>query len=214
MQVLASTAADGAAARAAREALQDGGLVVLPTDTVYGIAARADDADACRRLYEAKGRELDKPTAVLFAHVEQLLEALEGLSVRARFAVHALLPGPFTLVVRVEPGHPFEHLCGADPTRLGVRVPAGAVELPAVAATSANDPGEPEIERVEQLPDHIRDAMAVAIDRGPLRSGRSSTVLDLTAWEGGGELAVLRDPARLAGQAMAVLLAAPHQNVE
>lgn len=181
-------------------ALEHGELVVVPTDTVYGIAALATSREACGRLYLAKGRDPGQPTAVVFPDLDLLIDTIPDLSLRARIACEMLLPGPYTLVVG-NPTGVLPWLCGATPGAIGVRVPAGALDLPPLAATSANLPGEPEIEVVAALPAAIAAQVACAIDAGPLPEGGASTVLDLTAWEAADAppdpalVRVLRDPA-------------------
>jgi len=175
-----------------RAALERGELVVLPTDTVYGIAALAASEEACLRLYDVKGRDSLQPTAVLFADIVSLTRTLPTLSDRAGAACEVLLPGPLTLIVS-EPSRAFWWLTGGTES-LGIRIPDGALPLPPLAATSANLPGEPEAARVQDVPAPIAEQVACGIDGGELASGSASTVVDLTAWEWGGEPRILRDP--------------------
>ena len=84
---------------AAVAALRAGRLVVLPTDTVYGLAADGESESAARALYAVKGRAAIQPTAVLFASVDVLVERVSELPAAAVEAVRMLLPGPFTLIV-------------------------------------------------------------------------------------------------------------------
>lgn len=188
----------------ARAALERGELVVIPTDTVYGIAALAASEAACTRLYAAKGRDTIQPTAVIFGGFEDLMLTLPGLSERAGAACEVLLPGPFTLVVR-DASHTFPWLMGGGGETIGIRIPEGALSLPPLAATSANLPGEPEIRTVQELPPELAEAVACAIDRGPRPPGNASTVIDLSAWEWGGAPTVLRDPADRAKDALRAL---------
>ena len=104
-------------------ALRDGGLCIVPTDTVYGIGAAAAVEAACLRAFELKRRPPGQPTALVAGSVECLADAL-GLDAAGPETplLGALLPGPLTLVV-ANPGRRFAHLCGADPDRIGVRVP-------------------------------------------------------------------------------------------
>lgn len=191
-----------------REALLAGELVVVPTDTVYGIAALAADEVACRKLAGAKRRDVLQPTAVLFASVDALRAALPQLTPRARAAVELLLPGPWTLVVgnahRVMPW-----LCGASPTAIGVRVPEGALDLPPLAATSANLHGEPAATSIAELSHQLAASIAWAIDAGGLDTRAPSTVLDLATWEIGGPIGVLRDEPGRAPGALAELTDVP-----
>jgi tRNA threonylcarbamoyl adenosine modification protein (Sua5/YciO/YrdC/YwlC family) len=167
------------------EALRAGELVVLPTDTVAGIACAAGDEAACARVAEAKGRDPRQPTAVIFPSVDAVLRALPELDARVR----SLLPGPLTFVV-ANPRGVFAWLCGPDPSRIGVRVPALHPALAAalepvggVCASSANRHGEADPLTVDAVDSAIREAAAVVVRGGPPPAGLPSTVVDLTAAE-------------------------------
>jgi L-threonylcarbamoyladenylate synthase len=164
------------------EALRAGQPVVLPFDTVYGLAAEPHDERSTRRLYELKGRAETQPTALVAADLERLLDLFPELPSEAR----VLLPGPLTLVVP-NPQRRFRWLAGANPDALGVRVPAlsGATrdildDLGAVVATSANLPGGPDPRRLDDVPPEIRSGAAAVVDGGEL-PGAPSTVVDLTS---------------------------------
>lgn len=192
-----------------RRALGAGELIALPTDTVYGIAALASDQSAVGRLYAVKGRDPAQPTAVVFATSASLGDAFPGLGTRALWAITALLPGPWTLVVRNPQGR-LPWLTGGVPGPIGIRIPTDAVDLPPVAATSANPAGRPTASSISEIDPQLSGQLACAIDRGPLATGSESTVLDLVDWETGtGEVRVRRDPAGRAGQALALLAEAP-----
>ena len=167
-------------------ALRAGRLAVIPTDTVYGLAADGASEPAARALYAAKGRARAQPTALLFASVDEIDARLPELPARAKTAVRALLPGPLTLVVPI-PKRRFVWLNAERPDALGLRVPAvsgagGAVlaALGVLVATSANLPGGRDPRRIEDVPPAIR---AAAVDErvgGGELPGAPSTVLDLT----------------------------------
>ena len=170
---------------AAVAALRAGRLVVLPTDTVYGLAADGESEPAARALYAAKGRDAIQPTAVLFASVDVLDERVPELPAAAVEAVRALLPGPLTLIVE-NPARRYAWLNPQRPDALGLRVPAviGAPRavleaLGAVVATSANLPGGADPRRLEDVPPEIAAAVDVVIEGGEL-PGTPSTVVDLT----------------------------------
>jgi L-threonylcarbamoyladenylate synthase len=134
---------------AAVEAVRSGEPVVLPFDTVYGLAADPEDEDAVERLYRLKGRDEGRPTALVAASIDQLLERIPELQGPAGSMMPALLPGPVTLIVP-NPARRFSWLTGPNPDAIGVRVPGlsgpgGEVlrRVGIVAATSANHPGEP-----------------------------------------------------------------------
>ena len=170
---------------AAVAALRAGRLVVLPTDTVYGLAADGESEPAARALYAAKGRDAIQPTAVLFASVDALVERVPELPAAAVEAVRTLLPGPFTLIVE-NPARRYAWLNPQRPDAIGLRVPAvtgvprAVLEaLGAVVATSANLPGGPDPRRLADVPPEIAAAVDVVIEGGEL-PGLPSTVVDLT----------------------------------
>jgi L-threonylcarbamoyladenylate synthase len=188
------------------EVLRAGGLAVVPTDTVYGLAARGDSEEAARVLYAAKGRDPAQPTALLFASVEALLTRVPELPEDGVTAVRALMPGPVTFVL-ANPARRFAWLNLRRPDALGVRVPAltgpGKDVLDALGvlvATSANLPGGPDPRRLGDVPDEIRAAADVALDGGEL-AGAPSTVIDLT----GPEPVILREGALAPAEALARL---------
>jgi tRNA threonylcarbamoyl adenosine modification protein (Sua5/YciO/YrdC/YwlC family) len=193
-------------------AIRAGKVVILPTDTVYGLVADGYREGPARALYALKGRPETVPSALLATDLDVILDAVPELRGRAAVVARALLPGPYTLVLP-NPGRRFRWLCGERPETIGVRVP----ELPpearevidrvgAVASTSANLPGGSDASRVEDVPPELRERVAVVVDAGPL-PGTPSTVLDLT----GPEPLVLRAGAVSAADALAQARAAtPH----
>jgi L-threonylcarbamoyladenylate synthase len=175
------------------EALRAGLPVVLPFDTVYGLAAEPHDEASTRRLYELKGRAAEQPTALVAASADRLRALLPELDLAS--AWH-LLPGPYTFVVP-NPAHRFPWLTGTNADALGIRVPElpsatqkVVDELGAVAATSANLPGGSDPRRLEDVPEEIRAGAAALLDGGEL-PGAPSTVVDLT----GAEPRILREGA-------------------
>ena len=188
---------------AAVAALRAGRLVVLPTDTVYGLAADGESESAARALYAAKGRDAIQPTAVLFASVDVLVERVSELPAAAVEAVRTQIPGPLTLIVE-NPARRYAWLNPQRPDAIGLRVPAvtGAPRavleaLGAVVATSANLPGGADPRRLEDVPPEIAAAVDVVIEGGEL-PGTPSTVVDLT----GPEPRVLREGAVTAADAL------------
>lgn len=176
-------------------ALLDGGLAILPTDTVYGIAAAAGSRAGCACLYRVKQRPPSQPVAVIAGSVDGLLSALlPELDGAAAAVVRRLLPGPLTLVVP-NPGLRFPHLCGDRPQAIGVRVPVLAAEVAALAEavgglamTSANLRGDAAPAALDEVPQELREVCALAVDGGRL-PGSASAVIDVTS----AAPAVLRD---------------------
>ena len=171
-----------------QEALRAGRPVVLPFDTVYGLAAEPYHEASTRRLYRLKGRAETQPTALVAADLDYLLECVPELRGRAATLARLLLPGPLTLVVP-NPARRFRWLTGSNPETLGVRVPSltGVTRdvlerAGAVVATSANRSGERDPRRLEEVPAELRDGAAAVVDGGEL-PGTPSTVVDITGLE-------------------------------
>jgi L-threonylcarbamoyladenylate synthase len=190
------------AVAAAVAAIRGGGVAVVPTDTVYGLACDPADEAAVRRLYALKGRGERQPTAIVGRDVDALLVVLPELRGPDESVLRALLPGPYTLVVP-NPAGRLPWLTGGRAGAIGVRVPrlegAGRAVLDAVgvvAATSANLTGGPDPRRLADVPGAIREG-AVIVDGGRL-PGTPSTVVDLT----GPDPVVIREGAVPAAEAV------------
>jgi L-threonylcarbamoyladenylate synthase len=183
-----SDIATDAAVEAAVAAIRAGEPVVLPTDTVYGLCAGPYRAEPVRALYAVKGREDMQPTALIAADFELLLECVPELRGRSAVIARALLPGPYTLILP-NPARRYPWLTGARPETIGVRVPefsgpgrAVVEQVGAVAATSANRPGEPDPVTLDDVPSEFRGACGAVVDGGRL-PGIPSTVIDFTGQE-------------------------------
>ena len=166
------------------EALARGDLVVLPTDTVYGVAARPELPGATARLFEAKGRSRDLTLPVLLAdrNGAGLVGSLDG---RARRLSERFWPGPLTLVVeRTEASAGWD--LGDERGTIGLRVPdhdrtrALLAETGPLAVTSANPSGEPTPPDCDGVRAVLGDAVTVYLCDDPRPAGPPSTVFDLT----------------------------------
>ena len=167
------------AVAAAAAALRSGRPVGVPTDTVYGLAADAADADAIQHLFELKQRPVDRSIAVLVAEVAGA-ETLVELTAPARRLAERFWPGPLTIVAARTSDAP-PHL-GSGAT-IGVRLPDDdvlrAVARPGpLAVTSANLHGGPTPDTAQGVADMF-PTLGLVIDAGP-RPGASSTVVDTT----------------------------------
>jgi len=180
------------------EALRSGEVVILPTDTVYGLAVTAYSPEPVEHIYRLKGRDARKPCALLTADLETLFELVPELRGRAGVIARALLPGPYTLILP-NPAQRFRWITGSTPHAIGVRVP----ELPDVArpvveavgglvATSANVAGGPDPCRLDDVPREIRDGVVAEVDAGEL-PGTPSTVLDFTSAQRLRDVRLLQD---------------------
>ena len=162
----------------ALDALRSGGVVVLPTETVYGLVARAGDRGAIERLFVLKNRPDSKTISVLVGDLEQA----RALTPDDLDACAPWWPGPLTAVVRRRADA--ELYLGADATTIGLRCPDHpfvrrlALDLGPLAATSANRTGEPTPASAAEVALVFPD-VALVVDDGP-RDGLPSTVIDLT----------------------------------
>ncbi len=177
---------DGDAARAeAVNLLRGGGIVAVPTDTVYGIAADMALPDAIERLFAAKRRPPEKAVAVLLADVSQA-EALGVMSPAARVLGERFWPGGLTLVLPLRSGVHLPRVLAGGAQTIGVRVPdhpaprALAAILGPLPTTSANVSGEPDARDAQEIAGRLGEALALVIDGGPIRGGLASTVVDCT----------------------------------
>jgi L-threonylcarbamoyladenylate synthase len=189
-------------------ALRAGEPVVLPFDTVYGLAADPQNEEAVRRLYELKGRAEVKASALVAGDLEHLFDCVPEL--RPLDAVLGrVLPGPVTLIV-ANPAGRYPWLTGSNPSAIGIRVPllegdtaAVLEQVGVVVATSANHPGGTDPRRLDGVPRDIREGAGAVLDGGEL-PGSPSTVIDLT----GPEPRILREGALAAEEALRRLGAA------
>ena len=190
--------------RAAAAALA-GDLIVIPTDTVYGIGTRPDDHDATARVFEAKQRppELELPVLVPGLAVAERVGVLDG---PARRVAEAFWPGPLTIVVPRTAASELWEL-GGDPGTIGLRWPRHLLAMAVLgrtgplAVTSANRSGTPPVPTCDDLWATFGDAVAVYLcEEAPLTE-TPSTVVDLAH----GELRILREGAVSEAQVRAVI---------
>jgi tRNA threonylcarbamoyl adenosine modification protein (Sua5/YciO/YrdC/YwlC family) len=174
-----------AAVEAAAAAVRRGELVVIPTDTVYGIAADAFSHDAVRDLLDAKGRGREMPPPVLVSAVTTLDALADGVPDWARALVQEFWPGPLTLVLRQQASLMWD--LGETRGTVAVRMPDDEVALAVLertgplAVSSANLTGRPAALDADQAEQMLGDAVAVIVDGGPSRGGEASTIVDATA---------------------------------
>ncbi len=174
---------DASALGPTRDALRRGGLVVYPTDTVYGVAVDPFQNEAVDKLYAAKGRPRNLPVSLAVADVADVFRLGTKTPLAESFCSKNL-PGPFTVVLLATPEAP-RAVVSAD-GRLGLRVPNHPIpRLLAKAcgpltATSANVHGKPAPGTCEEARRQLGDRVDIYIDGGPTPLGRESTIVDLT----------------------------------
>lgn len=169
---------------AAVAAVRRGQLVVLPTDTVYGIGVDAFDAEGVQRLLDAKGRGRDMPPPVLISANTTLMALASDLPGWLDGLIESYWPGPLTIVCRQQPSLRWD--LGETRGTVAVRMPddPNALELLGrtgpLAVSSANLTGEPAATDADAAERMLGDAVEVLLDGGPTAGSVASTILDCT----------------------------------
>jgi L-threonylcarbamoyladenylate synthase len=176
----------------AAKIIADGGLVVFPTDTVYGVGCNPRNVAAIEKVFEAKSRSHLKALPLLLSDATVLGVVTEGANRVAQALCEEFWPGGLTVVLKKAADLPAE--LGSE-TTVAVRVPDhGALRGfiakcgGAIAATSANLSGQPDAVGAQQAEEYLGARVDVVVDGGPARGGVPSTVVDCT----GDRLVVLR----------------------
>jgi len=166
----------------ALDVLISGGVILYPTDTVYGLGANVFNKEAIKKIYEIKNRDFQKPLSVLVSSINDLLLIVE-IRKEHRDLVIDKLPGPFTFVLYKTPVIPNYHV--STNKKIGVRIPKCkiATELSRIfpiTTTSANLSSKETLKTPKEIAKQLNGKVDLAIDIGPLASKKASTVVDLT----------------------------------
>lgn len=170
--------------RQAKLAIGRGELIVLPTDTVYGIGADAFNAKAVQSLLDAKGRGRSTPPPVLIGDASALDALAVDIPDVARTLTEKFWPGPLTLVLHAQPSLTWD--LGETKGTVGLRIPASQEaiallkETGPMAVSSANIHGKPSATNAEQAFDYFGESVPVYLNAGESSVGVASTILDLT----------------------------------
>ena len=162
--------------------LRGGGIVLLPTDTIYGLHALATDEGAIERLANIKGRDEGKPFVVVGASIDQLIEIGIAVGPQLRTILASLWPAPLTAILPLS--LPVAASRGAQ--SLAVRVPdlqwlrELATRTGPLASSSANRSGEPPISSPDEIASDLQMRLDGIVDQG-LRTGEPSTIVDFTS---------------------------------
>lgn len=165
--------------------IRTGGVVALPTDTLYGLAVDPFRVDAVARVFAVKDRSVERALPLIAADAEQIAAHLAPLTPMAARLAHRFWPGPLTVLVAAPPA------LARDVTAtgtVGVRVPADDVARAIanacgrpITATSANISGEPATADPDEVERTLGDRIDLLIDTGPTPGGPPSTIVDVTS---------------------------------
>ena len=162
--------------------IKNGGLVLLPTETVYGIGANAFDDEAVKKIFIAKGRAQDNPLILHISDMEMLEEIAENISELEYKLMETFWPGPFTIILNKKPNIASQATCNGE--TVGVRMPSNRIayelikraNVP-VAAPSANISGKPSGTNINDIIEELKDRVDYIINGGDSEIGLESTVV-------------------------------------
>jgi len=175
--------------------IKAGGLVVYPTETVYGLGASAFSRIAVLKVFAAKKRPLDNPLSVAVKDIKQADE-IAYVNTAARKLAKVFLPGPLTIVLKKKANLPKELTSGSD--KVGIRIPRNEIAIKLIeragpiTATSANISGQQPITTADEAREQLGNKVDFIIDGGPSQIGVESTVVDVSEE---GKCEILRDGA-------------------
>ena len=165
--------------------LNSGGVVVFPTDTLYGLGADVFSLPALQRIFSIKGRRADLALPVLVAGLDQVEAVAQPMSAQAQRLAERFWPGPLTLVMRRSPDLPGLVTGGAD--TVAVRMPGHPVPLELarrlgrpITGTSANRSGQPDLLDLSALENQLGNLVDHIIQTGPVPAGTASSIVNVT----------------------------------
>ena len=165
--------------------LNSGGVVVFPTDTLYGLGADVFSLAALQRIFSIKGRRADLALPVLVAGLDQVEAVAQPMSAQAQRLAERFWPGPLTLVMPRSPDLPGLVTGGAD--TVAVRMPGHPVPLELarrlgrpITGTSANRSGQPDLLDLSALENQLGNLVDHIIQTGPVPAGTASTIVNVT----------------------------------
>ena len=165
--------------------ISSGGLVAIPTETVYGLAGNALDPSSSKKIYAAKGRPSDNPLIVHIADINDMNIIACDIPEKAFTLAEKFWPGPLTMILKKTDAVPFETTGGLD--TVAVRMPSDEIAHefirlcgPFIAAPSANASGRPSCTTAEHVIEDLDGKIGLVIDGGQVGIGLESTIIDLT----------------------------------
>ncbi len=175
----------------AAKILELGGVVIYPTETLYGLGANVFDVNAVQRIFEIKGRDLRKPSSVAFRNLEQAKKFLYFTPLAEKLA-EKFMPGPLTIILNSKID--FDEFLGGN--KVSVRIPdhpvaqslLNSIKFP-ITATSANLSGNKDPAEANDAAEQIGHQVDLVLDAGKCKYGRPSTVVDVSE----GEVKILRE---------------------
>ena len=164
--------------------IKDGGIVVFPTETVYGIGTNGLDEEAVKRLYEVKQRPIEKPISLLVSNMEMINQIAKDITEKEYKIMEEFFPGPLTIILKKKENVP--DIITAGKETVGVRMPSGEIARKLVeyanvpiAAPSANISGEPSGTNIKNIIKSFDGQVDYFIDGGESKLGIASTIVQV-----------------------------------
>lgn len=161
---------------------KEGGIVIFPTETVYGIGTNGLDKEAIKRLYEVKQRPLNKPISLLVSNIEMVEQVAKNISKFEYKIMQNFFPGPLTIILEKKDIVP--DILTANTNTVGIRMPSGEIarklieyaRVP-IATPSANISGKPSGTNIEDIQKDFEEKVDCFIDNGESKLGIPSTIV-------------------------------------
>jgi len=181
-KIVSST--DPSALERASKILKEGGVIVFPTETVYGVGALLDFEDAIKRVYEIKGRTFDKPLLIHLSNMANVFDLARYVSDKVSDLMKTFWPGSLSIILEASCAVP--KVAISYGYTVGLRMPSNdffrklSHEVGPIAATSANLSNHPSPLNVQDAYDQLKDSVDLYIDDGKVEKGVASTIIDMT----------------------------------
>ena len=164
--------------------IKSGGIVVFPTETVYGIGANGLNENAVKRLYEVKQRPFNKPISLLVNSIDMINEIAKDITELEYDLMRKFFPGPLTIILKKKDIVP--NIVTANSNTVGVRMPANETALKLIeyagvpiATPSANISGKPSVTNLKEVMEEFDEKVDYYIDGGPSKIGIASTIVQV-----------------------------------
>ena len=162
--------------------IKNGGLVIFPTETVYGVGANGLDKNAIKKIYEAKQRPLNKPISLLVSNIDMIENVAKDITNIEYSIIEKFFPGPLTIILKKKETIPDILTAGSD--TIGIRMPANDIALNLInyagvplATPSANLSGKPSGTNLKDIIKDFDGNVDCFIDDGPSKIGLASTIV-------------------------------------
>ena len=164
--------------------IKNGGLVIFPTETVYGIGTNALDSKAVKKLYEVKKRPYEKPISLLVNSIEMIENIAKDITELEYELIKNFFPGPLTIILKKKEN--ISNIVTANKETVGVRMPQNDIALKLIeyagvpiATPSANISGMPSGTNIKDIMRDFEEKVEYFIDNGPSKIGQSSTIVQI-----------------------------------